>query len=149
MKRHLNINRRTRLRAFFGLVLIMILQPAFADTVIDEDEFEYQAVIKPSFKKFHKKYSRYPRNWIESGVQDSCTSNSQKEQKHFPKPSEAIIWTPNGCELSYTLVFSSKSSFRVVALAKGHVVSIYENFKGTYYTTSYHDHDPYSRYHRY
>jgi hypothetical protein len=137
-----NISRRNRLHSLFGLFLLFNCQPAYADRNGDEDETKYEIVIQPSFVDFHKKHKRFPRNWIELGVQSSCGGYSIYERKHFPKPSEAIIWTPSECQLSYKLVFSGKSSFRVVALAKGHVVSVYENYKATYYKTPYHDHNP-------
>jgi hypothetical protein len=79
-----------------------------------------------------------PRNWCPR----NCGWYDPTGRKNLPKASEAIIWKPEDCELSYKLVFSGKSSFRVVALAKGHVVSVYENFRATYYKTPYHSHEP-------
>jgi hypothetical protein len=137
-----NISRRAKLQALLCLFLIINCEGAYADIAGDEDETKYEVVVQPSFKLFHKKYKRYPRNWIELGRQSSCSGYSPSEMKHFPKTSESIIWTPEDCELSYKLVFSGKSSFRVVALAKGHVVSVYENFRATYYKTPYHSHEP-------
>jgi hypothetical protein len=126
------------------MILILNCEAAQADFAGDEDALEYRAIIKPSFARFHKKHNRFPRNWIELGVQDSCTGYSTDQRKNFPKPSEAIIWKPEHCELSYKLVFSGKNNFRVVALAKGHVVSVYENYRVTYYKTPYHNHGPFS-----
>jgi hypothetical protein len=144
MKWFPNISRRIKFRAIFGTFLTVFCQPAFADIAGDEDETQYEIVTGPSFARFHKRHGRFPRNWIELGVQDSCTGYSTDQRKNFPKPSEAIIWKPEDCELSYKLVFSGKSSFRVVALAKGHVVSVYENYRATYYKTPYHNHGPFS-----
>jgi hypothetical protein len=137
-----NISQKNRLQTFFGLSLIMSGQPAFADIARPEDETKYEVVVQPSFARFHKKHNRFPRNWIELGIQSSCGGYSTYERKHFPKVSEAIIWTPSECLLSYKLVFSGKNSFKVVALAKGHVVSVYENFRATYYNTPYYNRKP-------
>jgi hypothetical protein len=142
MTRAPNINQSNKLTAFLGLILTLNCQPAYADISSDEDELRYEEVIKPSFKRFHKKFNRFPRNWIELGIQDSCTGYSTNTRNHFPKATESVIWTPEDCQLSYKLVFSGKTSFRVVALAKGHVVSVYENFRATYYKTRYHSHEP-------
>ncbi len=142
MARLPNISRRNRLQLLCSIFLFVNCQPAYADINGDEDETTYEGVFQPSFKRFHKKHRRYPRNWIELGIQDSCGGYSIDERKHFPKSGEAIIWTPSECMLSYKLVFSGKDSFRVVALAKGHVVSVYQNFKATYFKTRYHDRDP-------
>jgi hypothetical protein len=142
MARLPNISRRTRLQIFLGFLLVVICQPAFADIAGPEDETQYEVITGPSFKTFHKKHGRFPRNWIELGIQDSCGGYTITERKHFPKANEAIIWRPSECFLSYKLVFSGKNSFRVVALAKGHVVSVYENFKATFYKTPYYNREP-------
>lgn len=118
--------------------------PALADIDGDEDETFYEITVARSFKAFRRKFGHYPKTWIELGVQDSCGGYQVDEWKHFPKAGESIIWKPSECELSYKLVFATKNSFRVVALAKGHVVSVYENFRATYYKTTFHDHGPYA-----
>jgi hypothetical protein len=142
MKRRLNINRKNKLQAIVGIFLTVISQPAPADRNGDEDETQYEFVVQPSFERFHKRNHRFPRNWTELNIQNSCGGYSTDERKHFPKANESILWTPSECELSYKLVFSEKNRFRVVALAKGHVVSVYENYRATYYKTPYHNHNP-------
>jgi hypothetical protein len=116
---------------------------ARADISGDEDKITYEVTVERGFKSFYKLHGRYPSNWIELGIQDSCGGYQVDEYKHFPKRSEAIIWKPSECELSYKLVFGNRKGFRVVALAKGHVVSVYENFRATYFKTPLHDHGPY------
>ena len=116
--------------------------PAYADIAGDEDWTFYEVVVEDGFKAFHRKHGRYPRTWLELDVQDSCTGYYPAQKRNFPKSSEAIVWRPNGCTLAYKIQFADKRSFRVVALAKGQIVSINDTFRVTYLKTPYHSHEP-------
>ena len=109
-----------------------------ADVYSDEESVFYDTTVDEDFRIFFKKYHRYPRSWIELGVKTSCFWG-----KHaLPKRDEGLIWRPNECELSYQLVYSNKKAFKVAALKNGHVVSVFENYKATYFKTPYHSHEP-------
>jgi hypothetical protein len=137
----LNINLRNRSLWALTIWAASISWNARADINGDEDETKYEVMVKPKFSAFHKRFGRFPRSWIELGAQSSCTGYDVNEKNHFPKPHEAIIWRPEACLLAYKLVFGTKNSFRVVALANGHVVSMIENYKITYFKTPYHRHE--------
>lgn len=133
-------SRRNRVVALLVFLPVPLQGVTAADIAGDEDETQYEMAIGPSFKDFHRKFKRYPRNWTELQMQTSCGGYSPSENKHFPRRDEAIIWKPSECELSYKIAFSSKTQFRVIALARGRVVSAYENYRATYFKTPYHIH---------
>ena len=130
------------------MVAILIAVATFpcianADIGTDEDELYLGSVFSREFKRFHKKYGRYPKTWKELIFEATCTGSYPPQRNYLPKQHEAIVWKPIGCTLSYKIQFADQRSFRVVALAKGHVVSINDTFRVTYLKTPYHDHAPY------
>ena len=108
-----------------------------ADINDDEESIFYDLTVDKYFRRFFKQYHRFPHSWIELGIKDACYTGKDA----FPKRDEGLIWRPNQCELSYQLVYSNKKAFRVTALKNGHVVSVFENYKATYFKTPYHRHE--------
>jgi hypothetical protein len=125
-----------------ALLLVCTPVGALADIASDEDELMHEFVFPREFRRFHGKYGRYPKTWIELGIRMGCTGYDIRDSRYLPKPSEAIVWKPDNCQLAYKIQFADKRSFRVVALAKGHVVSINDTFRVTYLKTPYHSHEP-------
>ena len=121
----------------FFIMILLFGSDVHADAYDDEESVFYDTTVDEDFRIFFKKYHRYPRSWIELGVKTSCFWG-----KHaLPKRDEGLIWRPNQCELSYQLVYSNQTAFKVAALKNGHVVSIFENYKATYFKTPYHRHE--------
>ena len=126
-------------RCLYFLMLMSVFNSELrADVYGDEDKAFYNVTIDGNFQKFLKKHHRYPRSWIELGVKDACTGGEYA----LPKRDEGLIWRPDKCEMSYQLVYSNKKAFKVATLKNGHVVSVFENYKATYFETPYHSHEP-------
>ena len=138
MPQHQKISQK--INRFLCCLLLMMFcgSELRADVNGDEDETFYVVTIDGNFQKFLKEHHRYPRSWIELGVKDACTGGEYA----LPKRDEGLIWRPDKCEMSYQLVYSNKKAFKVAALKNGHVVSVFENYKATYFKTPYHSHEP-------
>ena len=135
-------NRRYLVRGFALLAMGLLPLPAVADIAGDEDRLFHDMLVAPDFRAFHRKYGRYPTTWLELGVRMGCTGYHIRDPKYLPKPSEAVVWKPDNCQLAYKIQFADKRGFRVVALARGHVVSINDTFRVKYLKTPYHSHEP-------
>jgi hypothetical protein len=109
-----------------------------ADTNTDEDELFYDMTVEHNFRPFFKKLHRFPLTWNELKVKSSCYGGKD----NLPKSYESLIWRPSMCEMSYKIVYSNRKSFKIAALKNGHIVSIFENYKATYFKTPYHSHEP-------
>jgi hypothetical protein len=138
-----SINQRLKFIILLFIYLIFIPEITFADRNSDEDRSFYEITVKENFARFHKKNGRFPKTWIELGVQDSCSGFMIYEKKNFPKSTESITWKPRDCELSYKIIAAGKNYFKIIALKDEHVVSSNEKYKIMYFKTPYHDHGPY------
>jgi hypothetical protein len=138
MPQPLKVSQKINKILSFLIIMTIFSSELRADVNEDEDKVFYDITVKKSFRSFFKKYNRYPRTWIELGIKDRCYGIKD----NLPKPNEGLVWNPNGCEMSYQLVYSNRKIFKIVALKDGHIVSIFENYKATYLKTPYHSHEP-------
>ncbi len=138
MLQHQKISQKINKIICLFIIMTVFVSELRADIYDDEDEVFYDITLARSFRKFFNKYHRYPLTWIELGVRDHCYNGKD----NLPKADEGLIWRPSMCEMSYKIVYSNRKSFKIAALKNGHIVSIFENYKATYFKTPYHNHRP-------